>query len=115
MDTIQLLENDIKSLLNRYPNLVKFYIGKTSDYSRRYEEHADEGYKYLFPIAEGNAKVICEVEKLLLEIFKNYPQNDNRRIGGGDQNADKLYLAINAPIKYLDDLHDDLIYTPKQL
>lgn len=115
MNTIQSLANDIKILLDHFPQLVKFYIGKTSDYARRYEDHVAEGYNFLFPIAEGNAKVICEVEKALQEIFKDHPQNDNHRIGGGSQDADLLYLAINTPIKHIDDLHDDLTYNPRQL
>lgn len=114
--TIKKLYILLKERLEMVSFLVGFYIGKTDDIEKRGKEHKEkDGLPKTVQIAYGDARTISEGEKYLIKKFKEddkYCQNIN--IGGGNPNADKLYISYACDLTKAKTIHelddDDLVF-----
>lgn len=97
--------------LNGRTCLSSFYIGKTADIVSRQMQHQDDGYYHSVEIAHSNsANVIDEAERYLIDRFKREQipiifDNKNEG-GGGNPDADKLYISLRFDVKTADELED---------
>ena len=91
--------------------LASFYIGKAKDVEERQLKHLEEGYFCSIEIAKSSSpNQIDSAEKFLIAHFKKeiLPiifDNDNNG-GGGNPNADKLYVSLRFNIETIDELED---------
>lgn len=91
--------------------LYSFYIGKSEDADLRAIQHQDEGYNKTVEIAHSNSsKIIDAAERFLINSFKNAHlpvifENKNEG-GGGNPNADKLYVSLRFNFNSIDELND---------
>lgn len=115
--TVEELYILLKKRLEMLNFLVKFYIGKTDNVEKRGQEHKEnDGLPITVQIAYGDAKSISDGEKYLINIFKRhdkYCQNIN--IGGGNPNANKLYISYACDMtkaKLVHELDDDNLMWP---
>ena len=93
--------------------LSSFYIGKTDNIEQRELEHKKEGYWCTIEIAYSSSySTINMAECFLISKFKkekDFPvklENVNDG-GGGNPNANKLYVALKFKPKDINDLDDD--------
>lgn len=71
-----------------------FKIGKSGQNANdRFEQEHKETYNYIEVLAQHpQSKVIDELEIYLINIFKNYPNNDNKQLGGGEMTKSERYI-----------------------
>lgn len=97
--------------LNGRTCLSSFYIGKSKDVVSRQLQHQDDGYYQSVEIAySDSSKVIDEAERYLIDGFKREQMPivfDNKNEGGGgNPDADKLYISLRFDVKTVDELED---------
>jgi len=97
--------------LNGRTCLSSFYIGKTKDVVLRQIQHLDDGYYRSVEIAHSDSdNVIDEAERYLIDRFKKeeiHVSFDNKNDGGGgNPNADKLYVSLRFDVETIDELED---------
>lgn len=111
MNQVENLKIALYNFLKSYSNLEKFYIGKTANYDERERVHKDdEGYNFMWKVAEGDSDAINSAEKLLISYFtKLMPSKiaNKNEGGGGNEKANILYLCVKAKINNVDELFDD--------
>lgn len=109
---LETIIQEIEKKLKFRTDFIEFKIGKTDDLDERRDKYRSEGYYYLWEIGCGTSSDINMAEKTLIEYFRDESpyrkrcknKNDG---GGGNPNANKLYLAVK-PEKYeFEDLFDD--------
>lgn len=102
---------ELRNWLNSISSLSSFYIGKSDDVERRSAQHwYKEGYEATFELAKSTAGRIKELEKYLIEKFQKSDLVDkceNKRIGGGSNESDCLYISLRFKPNTIDELDDD--------
>lgn len=93
--------NLAKEIIDKYveqDNILSFVIGKTDSIENRQLDERYEGYK-LHEIAEDSPDIINRLEKSLIllfnvdELYSDLHEKQNEG-GQGNENANKLYIAI---------------------
>lgn len=109
---LQTMINAVEEKLDFRTDFIEFKIGKTDDIEKRKAQYRSEKYYYLWEIGYGTPSDVNMAEKALIEYFRDKSKNKERCKnendgGGGNPQADKLYLAVK-PEKYeIEDLLDD--------
>ena len=91
--------------------LSSFYIGKAKDVEERQLKHHSEGYFCSIEIAKSSSPNQIDIaEKFLIAQFKREVlpitfDNDNNG-GGGNPQADRLYLSLRFNMASADELDD---------
>lgn len=92
--------------------LVSFYIGKSEDVAMRELQHQEEGFCKSVEIAYSSSSAkIDKAERFLIDSFKKIEMPiafDNKNDGGGgNPQANKLYVSLRLKMKSDSDLWDD--------
>lgn len=115
MDYQEVLEAIVDAIQNRIAerehdseNYKEFYVGKTSDFSRRWDEHHNESkfsdgnlpdaryFNEMYKLAEGEPETINQLEKDVIKYFNGNPKMFNKNEGGGgNPNANVLYVLFH--------------------
>lgn len=110
-ETLRRIEDRLSEFLHN-PRFTSFYIGQTNDFEKRAEEHRNnEGYNYVWSIAEGSPRAINQAEIDLINFFRENQviHLDNRIDGGAGNDSNTIYVAVRATINEVGDLYDDLV------
>ena len=117
--TIEELYTLLSAKLENMKYLVKFYIGKAKDVEKRGHDHEEkDGMPNTVTIAYGDARIISEGEKYLIMKFKDSDKLcKNINIGGGNPNADKLYISYSCDMTKTESIYelndDDIMWSVK--
>lgn len=108
MEQLERLLALVKLELSHLPNLQEFKIGKTTEPEERVKNY--DGYNYFNVIATGGSDMINHAEIYLIENLRE----DSRCLninngGGGNPNADKLYLIARYEPNSIEELQEDAI------
>ncbi len=112
-ETLRLIEDRLSEFLHN-SRFSSFYIGQTNDFERRAEEHRNnEGYNYVWSIAEGSPSAINQAEIDLIKFFRENQNQviplDNKINGGAGNDSNTIYVAVKATINEVGDLYDGLV------
>ena len=90
----------IGTFLSEHPDYIAFKIGKTKDIEARKEDpdYKAEGYQFIWHLLSGQPEDVSYAENYLEKYFMNYSlyngRCQNNRIGGGSDEADKVYIVL---------------------
>lgn len=104
----------VEGKLGSFSHLKKFKIGKTDKQENRFANgYQGEGYDKLLLLASGSPKAVNEGEMLLVDYFLNHSIwkdkcANERNGGGGNPNADHLYLVVDYEVDDINFLDEGL-------
>ena len=92
MATFKEVSDKLEPLVKRMSN---FKIGKTGqDLKDRYDQLHSDKYKNISQVGSSqDAETIDEFEKYLIDLFKDYKNCDNEKVGGGDMEKSDKYMV----------------------
>ena len=103
----------IKAAIENCPIWKKcstFYIGKTDDFVKRFQEHKGDGYNYGWELAKGPSEQISLLENNLILYYRRDKRLGNTNAGSaGNKKANILYIVCYCKTENLsvDEIADD--------
>ena len=104
----------IEEELSSFSELIEFKIGKASDCEERFETYYQpKGYQSYIELATGSPLSVSDGEGTLLDYFLDHPKwkdkcANERNGGGGNPNADHLYLVVDYKVDDINCLDEGL-------
>ena len=103
-----------QTLLALGDRLISYTIGKTHDPNDRECYYQNKRYTHFCEICKGTPDEINQGEKYLIAYFDTHSilkdKKDNERGGGGgNPNADILYIAIRNKEKHINDIDGNIL------